>query len=62
MRFDSGCLADDRSPIRAGASGSVDPVDARGGLGLVSESKRAEGKRGDERNMFHFNYSREFAR
>ena len=49
---------DNRSPIGTGASRSVDPVDATGGVGLLlGESERTNCNHDDDREVFHFNDS-----
>ena len=54
MRFGPGCFVHDRSTIWADASRSVDPVDARGGVGLLSDSERTKCNHESQHNVFHF--------
>lgn len=50
-------LADDRSPIGSDTSRAIDAVDARGGVGLLSESERTKRNYYGERHVFHFKYT-----
>jgi hypothetical protein len=54
VSFGPGCFVHDRSTIWADASRSVDPVDARGGVGLLSDSERTKCNRESQHNEFHF--------
>ena len=54
MRFGPGCFVHDRRTIWADASRSVDPVDARSGVGLLSDSERTKYNHEGQHNVFHF--------
>jgi hypothetical protein len=49
--FGPGCFVHDRSTIWADASRSVDPVDARGGVGLLSDSERTKCNHESQHNV-----------
>ena len=46
--------ADNRGPIRSGASRSVDTIDASGGVAPLGEGKGAKPNHDGEYNVFHF--------
>ena len=48
-------FVNDRSPIWAHASRSIDSIDARGSVGLLGERERTKRNHDGDRYVFHFN-------